>query len=549
MPIRVSNIHLPLDHTDGAPETAALRWLGLTPGRVQGASIRRRTLDARRGRPVQWVYQVDVDVRGDEASALADSGLRGRDRKIRADRVAAGRPAPPDPGDETLCGGVAVVGAGPGGLFAAARLAERGFQPVILERGKPTEDRMGDLRAFRLHGQLDPESNLLFGEGGAGMFSDGKLTTRNRSPLVDEVIDLFHQAGAPEGIRIEARPHIGSNLLPGVLRRLRAWLEARGAIFRFGARVKGFERGEDGRLTALRVVENTGMPREERLEVGAVILAAGGSARDVFFALEASGVALEARPTLIGVRVEHPQALVDRNQYGAEHVATRLGSAEYFLKFRVGACPGLDRPVHSFCMCPGGEVIAIASEPHGVSANGMSVHSRSSGFANSALIAPVRVEDYPGNEVLRGIAFQRALEHAVFQAGGRDYALPAQVLTDFHEGRSSVSLPPGPRVTRRRPADVHRLVPDGVARAVQSALGAADRTIPGFLTPEATVYGLEVRTASPVRITRGPDGESVNTPGLYPAGEGAGYAGGIMSAAIDGMEQADRIIRRFTPPR
>jgi len=297
-------------------------------------------------------------------------------------------------------------------------------------------------------------------------------------------------------------------------------------------------------LRALRIIEAGG--REARLEAGAVILGTGGSAREIFEALLEAGVKLEARPMLVGVRVEHPQALIDANQYGGAAGHARLGSAEYFLTMAASRAAGLMRPVHSFCMCPGGEVIAVASEAGGVTANGMSNYSRASGFANSALIAPVEVEEYGGSGPLRGVAFQRVLEQAVFRAGGGDYSLPAQGLVDFHAGRSSRELPPGPRPTRKCMAEVHALLPEGSADAIRQSLGVADQRIPGFLTPEATVYGLEVRTGSPVRIVRGDNGESVNTKNLYPAGEGAGYAGGIMSSAIEGMEQADRVIRRFS---
>ncbi|MBN2491907.1 MAG: hypothetical protein JXQ29_13755, partial [Planctomycetes bacterium] len=297
MPIRVSNIHLPLDHPDGAPEAAALRWLGVRAAAVRTVRLRRRSIDARRGRPIALVYQVDVEVAGDAAALLRGAGRRWRDRKVRADRLPAGRPAPPEPGTERLRGPVAVVGAGPCGVFAAARLVERGFRPVLLERGKPTEARLKDLRQFRLQGRLDPESNVLFGEGGAGMFSDGKLATRNRSPLIDEVLAMLHAAGAPEHILVDARPHVGSNLLPRILRRLRARLIAMGAAYRFETRVTGLEIAADGRVVALRVQDRAGVPREERLEVGAVLLAAGGSARELFASLAAAGVALEARPT------------------------------------------------------------------------------------------------------------------------------------------------------------------------------------------------------------------------------------------------------------
>jgi len=548
MPIRISNIHLPLDHPDEAPETAAVRWLGVDAGRVQSARVRRRSVDARRGRRLGLVYVVDVEVTGDELAVLAGAGRRRRDRKVRAAVIPAGRPAPPAPGREPLPGPVVVVGAGPAGIFAAARLAERGFRPLLLERGRPTEARMKDLRRFRLFGHLNPESNLLFGEGGAGMYSDGKLTTRNRSPLTDEVLDMFHAAGAPASILVEGRPHIGSNFLPKIIRRLRARLTGMGVTYRFETRLRGVEIGADGTLEAIRVVDASGAPREERVGVGAVILATGGSAREVFATLEAAGIAVEARPTLMGVRVEHPQELIDRNQFGEASGSARLGRAEYFLTLKAAPAAGLSRPVHSFCMCPGGEVIAIASEAGGLSANGMSVYSRSSGFANSAMIAPVQVDDYGSEGPLSGVAFQRRLERAVFEAGGADYSLPAQALEDFHEGRSSSALPAGPRVTRRRRADVHTLLPECIGPAIRASLRAAERRLPGFLSNGATVYGLEVRTSSPVRILRGPTGESENTPNLYPAGEGAGYAGGIMSAAIDGMEQADRIIRRFAPP-
>ncbi len=544
MPIRVSNIDLPPDHADGAAEDVALRTLRLRPEQARAVTVRRRSVDARRGRPLRLIYQVDVDPSGDPADAL------GRVRRGKASARWVDEPGrePPLPGDEALRGTVAIVGAGPCGLFAAYRLAQRGFRPLVIERGKPTERRMKDLRGFRLFGELDPQSNLLFGEGGAGMFSDGKLTTRNRSPFIDEVLRILHEAGAPESILVEARPHVGSNFLPKVLRRMRRTIEAMGGCYRFDTEVVDVARDAGGRIAALVLRDADG--HDERVATGAVVLAAGGSARELFVRLDAAGIALEARPTLMGVRVEHPQALIDVNQYGAPSDAhTRLGSAEYFLTLKPD--PAMPRPVHSFCMCPGGEVIAIASETGGVSANGMSNYSRKSGFANSAMIAPLEVDDYAAHGIapgpLAGIAFQRQLERTVFDAGGGDYSLPAQRLDDFFHGRPSTALGAGPKVTRKRIAPVHALLPAPIAQSVRASLAAADRRIPGFLSPDATVYGVEVRTSSPVRIVRGADGQSVNTPDLYPSGEGAGYAGGIMSAALDGIEQADRVIRRFAP--
>jgi len=538
MPVRLTEVYLSLDHTDTDVRAAAAGALGLGADEIASVEILRRAVDARRKPNIRFVYTLLVRLA--DAARESEAVERAAEGTARIESPFA--PELPRPGTESLQGPVIVVGAGPAGLFAALRLAEAGYAPLVVERGRPVDERRADVRAFAREGALDPESNIVFGEGGAGAFSDGKLTHRSESGESRIVAETLAACGADDDIRFDARPHVGSDVLPGVVAALRERIVRAGGEVRFSSRVSGF-RLAGGRPTGVTISSADG---SDEVMPGALVLAPGLSARDTWRSLAEAGVSLEARPTLIGVRVEHKQEIIDRAQFGALAGHPRLGAAEYFLK---SPASGNLRPVHSLCMCPGGWVIPVSSSDGMLSTNGMSRRARASGFANSALVTPVGPEDYGSDAPLAGLEFIERLERDVFRAGGEDNSLPAQRLNDFLRGVPSIRLPPAPRGARRRMARVWEVLPPVVAASIRSAARAFAGTIRGFTGPSAGVYGAELRAGSPVRIVRGADGVSPSAENLYPAGEGAGYSGGIMSSAVDGLRQAARVIGRYAPAR
>ncbi|MCK6574643.1 FAD-dependent oxidoreductase [Myxococcota bacterium] len=496
---------------EGLRRTAAAA-IGVDVGRITEIVWRRRTIDARHGK-VRIQARVEVFV--DEAPPAVD---------------VEGAHAPALP---TLHGEapVVVVGAGPAGLFCAWALALRGVRSVLIERGADVRGRRPALARLNREGVLDPESNYCFGEGGAGTFSDGKLYTRaTKRGDVDRVLGLLAACGAPPRILYDARPHIGTNRLPKVVQALRERLQAAGVDVRFGARVDDLEL--DGRrVRGVRLADGCLVPAR------AVVLATGHSARDVYALLHRRGVAMSAKGFALGVRIEHPQAHIDRIQYGALAGHPALGAAPYSLA-RTDAGIG----VYSFCMCPGGFIVAAATETDGVVVNGMSPHARGSRFANSGFVVSVGPETF-GDGPLDGLAWQQRLEQAAFRAGGGGFRAPAQRVTDFLAGRVSADLPdcsyrPGLAAT-----DLHAVLPKRIAGPMADALRAFDaRSMRGYVTREAVMLGVESRSSAPVRIERDPQSlESPSHPGLYPCAEGAGYAGGIVSAALDGLRVAARV--------
>ncbi|MCD6404664.1 MAG: FAD-binding protein, partial [Planctomycetes bacterium] len=441
----------------------------------------------------------------------------------------------PAPGGEALVERPLVVGAGPAGLFCALLLAEGGYRPLVVERGQPVEKRGADVAALVGGEGINPESNLLFGEGGAGAYSDGKLTTRIHDASVRHVLEVLSECGAPESILVDARPHIGSDLLPGVIKTLHRRITDLGGEFRFGFKVERLLVDSGG---AARGVESG----EEHVAAGVVVLAPGSSARGLFETLVGQRVALEAKPFQVGLRIEHPQDVIDRAIYCRARGA--LPPAEYIISTRASAGT---RAVASFCMCPGGAIVpAISKEGH-LSTNGASASGRAGRFANAALIVTVGPDDIGSCGPLAGVSFQRGLEQAAFEVAG-DYRAPAQRAADFLRRRKSASLPECSYPLGIVSADLTKIVPDFVSKAIRAALSVFDRKLPGFVK-DGLLVGVEARVSCPVRITRDKETrQSVSTGKVYPAGEGSGYAGGITSSAVDGMKTAESIISRFAQP-
>ncbi len=515
----------------------------LAPGTFR---VAKRSVDARKKTDVHFVVTAVADLASTDAASPA-KGVRAKPFEAPAPlRVpdlssAVGAPAFLRP---------VVVGAGPAGLFCAFHLAEAGLRPLVVERGRPVEERLRDVEAFASGGPLDAESNVQFGEGGAGAFSDGKLNTGTKSPHVRHVLEAFVCAGAPRDILVDAKPHIGTDLLPTVVRNLRTRIEAAGGEFAFSTKLAGVEEAASERDATVQVrLENVRTGEASRLETCALVVATGHSARDTLAMLHEAGIAMMRKPFAVGVRIEHAQTDVDAAQYGPAAGHPALGPADY----KLVAHNGDGRGVYTFCMCPGGTVVAAASEAGGVCVNGMSDNARSGRNANSALLVGVDPEDLPGEDVLEGVRLQRRMERAAFDAGRAgahaDFAAPVQTVGDFLAHASgSVSRTVQPSYPRKVAwCDVRACLPGFVAQAIEEALPQLGRKLRGFDDPEAVVCGVEARSSCPVKIVREDDGmQSVSAAAIYPAGEGAGYAGGIMSAAVDGLRVAEAVCLRYS---
>lgn len=546
--LRLTELRLPLDHPTEALEHAICTRLDIGREALEHFSVFKRGHDARRRAAIVLVYTVDCAVH-DEAAVLAryrQAHPRDSHVQIAPDMrwiapVEDGAALAAQPGYRRPI----VVGAGPCGFMAALILARMGLRPLLLERGKAVRERTVDTFALWRRSVLTPESNVQFGEGGAGTFSDGKLYSQVRDPrfLGRKVLEEFVKAGAPEDILTLAHPHIGTFRLVSMVEHIRSEIEAAGGEYRFQSRVEELllEPGT-------RRVQGVRLANGDVVESGHVILAVGHSARDTFAMLNEQGVTMQAKPFSMGVRIEHPQSVIDTAQFGGAAGNTLLGAAEYRLVHH--AANG--RGVYSFCMCPGGTVVAATSEEGQVVTNGMSQYSRAERNANSGIVVELRPgEDYP-DDPLAGVAFQRHWEKQAFVAGGGDYRAPAQRVGDFLAGRPSVSL--GDVVPSYRPGvtptDLATCLPDFVVEALREALPHFDRKLKGYTMDDAVMTGVETRTSAPLRIPRDDTGQSVNTPGLYPAGEGAGYAGGILSAGMDGIRMAEAVARALAdlPP-
>ncbi|MBR3502770.1 MAG: FAD-binding protein [Clostridia bacterium] len=528
--IRLSNLKVPLDYTPSSLLKAAEAKLNAR-GLVESARVAKKSVDARDKGDVHFVMALDVALRGDEKKVLA-----------RLPRGVQAAPARPEPVLRPISGArfenrPVVVGLGPAGLFAAYTLALSGARPIVVERGQDVARRAAAVASFWSGGAFNPRSNVQFGEGGAGAFSDGKLTTGISDPRCAMALRILCECGAPEEILYLAKPHIGTDRLPGVVKALREKIVSLGGEVRFETRLVGLE-VEGGRIAA--AILETADGARETLPADGVVLAIGHSARDTFEALNALGVRMARKPFSIGARIEHSQKMIDRSQYGAAASHPALGAADYKLSVRL---PN-GRSAYTFCMCPGGQVVAAASEAGGVVTNGMSAFARDGQNANSALLVGVEPEDFGGDDPLAGVRFQRLWEKAAFELGGGDYRAPAQRAGDFLRGVRSTGC--GDVEPTYRPgvtyADLSECLPGFVTETMRLALQKMDRQLAGFASPGALLTGVETRSSSPVRILRGDDCQSVSLRGLFPCGEGAGYAGGILSAAVDGMRVAEALL-------
>jgi uncharacterized FAD-dependent dehydrogenase len=534
MPIRVSDLRLDVDEPEALLAERLARVLGLAPAALGPWRILRKSLDARDKDALQFVYAALVTLPEDEERVLA-AARRTAHPRARIEPYAEPPFEVPPPGSQPLPERPVVVGSGPAGLVAAYFLAEQGYRPLLLERGRAVRDRIRDVRAFDAGGPLDPESNYLFGEGGAGTFSDGKLTYRGSGPDVRRVLELFAACKGKPSILYDYRPHLGSNRLPAVVKAIRRQIEALGGEVRFGCRVEDLD-WADGRLRGL-ATSSGYMP------ASVVLLAIGHSARDTYHMLVARGVPMVQKAFQMGVRVEHAQETVNRVQYGREHLEDRLGSADYSLVAR--GCTDL----FTFCMCAGGYVIPSVSEVGYFCTNGMSLSRRDSPFANSGLVVTVPPEQFGGTDVLAGMRLQQEYEHRAYELGRGEYRCPIQRATDFLAGHRTRRLPPSSYPRGLVLADLAELVPPLIVDALHAGLPIMDRRWQGRFLPEATLVGPEARGSSPVRLLREEESrEAPGIEGLYPVGEGAGYAGGIVSAAVDGLRSAKAIVAKYAHP-
>ncbi|MBM3115812.1 NAD(P)/FAD-dependent oxidoreductase [Jeongeupia naejangsanensis] len=536
--LRLTEIKLPLNHAEDELRAAVLAKLGIKPAELIDFSVFQRAYDARKKANILQVYSLDCEVRN-EAALLKRFA---NDRNVQptpdmAYRFVAQAPAniPKRP---------LVVGFGPCGLFAALVLAQMGFRPIVLERGKAVRERTKDTWGLWRKRELNPDSNVQFGEGGAGTFSDGKLYSQIRDPrfLGRKVIKEFVEAGAPEEIAYVSKPHIGTFRLVSMIEQMREKIIALGGEIRFNSRVQDLilePAGDDPRQ-----IRGVVLADGSTIESDHVVLALGHSARDTFEMLHGHGVFMEAKPFSVGFRIEHPQSVIDAARFGPSAGHPILGAADYKLVHHASN----GRTVYSFCMCPGGTVVAATSEEGRVVTNGMSQYSRNERNANSGFVVGIDPKDYPGG-VLAGIEFQRQLEARAFVVGGSNYNAPAQLVGDFLEGRASTdagSVTPSytPGVTW---TDLAQTLPAYAIEAMREAIPAFDRQIKGYSMADAVLTGVETRTSAPLRITRGKENyQSLNVRGLFPAGEGAGYAGGILSAGVDGIEVAEAVALAMT---
>ncbi len=521
--IRIREIAMPPEHNPAQLGFEAARLLKVSNSKIKRMKIVRRSIDARKKPDVKVVYTIDVQVDGNENKILKFSGCK----RAAIAPVSYYKPPKAMPAPEKR---PVVVGFGPGGMFAALILAMAGQKPIVLERGEDAASRHEKVEKFWATGQLDVKSNVQFGEGGAGTFSDGKLNTGVNNPRIGWILEKFVEFGADEDILFDAKPHVGTDVLLNVVQNLRKRIIALGGEVHFNSQVVNI-RSENGRLTGVELIDGREIPCDT------AVFAIGHSARDTFEMLHQQAIAMEPKPFAMGVRIEHKQSLVNVSQYGTDNAA--LPPADYKLVQHLE-----DGTVYTFCMCPGGYVVAAASEAGGVVTNGMSYSGRDGENANAALLVTLHPREFPGEDPLAGVRWQQELEQKAFRAGGENYHAPAQRVGDFLDRRPSSGA--GTVKPTYRPGvtwcDLHDVLPAKITNALHQAIPQLDGQLKGFAHEDAVLTAPETRSSSPVRIIRNEEKQSVGLQGLFPAGEGAGYAGGIMSAAIDGILCAEALM-------
>lgn len=530
MAIRINNINLDIDEDFNVLENKVCKKLNISKENINKLDIVKKSTDARKKNNIKFNYCVDVfcDKEKKILSRIHDKDVKFEENKeVEALKI----------GDQELNARPVVIGFGPAGIFAALTLARQGYKPIIFERGEDVDNRTKTVEKFWKTGELNLESNVQFGEGGAGTFSDGKLTTRIKDHRCAFVLDELIKGGAPSEIKYESKAHVGTDLLKDVVKNIREEIKSLGGEVNFNSRLEKIVH-EDGQLKNI-IVNGQEIPCE------ALILAIGHSSRDTYEMLHNEKVSMEAKAFAIGVRIEHPQELINVSQYGESYEHPKLGAADYRLTYQ---SERLNRGVYSFCMCPGGVVVAAASEEGRLVSNGMSYHARDLANANSALVVTVSPEDFDGDSPLRGMEFQRYYENLAFKLGGGNYKAPIQLVGDFMKDRSSTKLGKViPSYTRGYVfKELKNCLPSYVIEALKEGIQNFDNKIKGYGREDAVLTGIETRTSAPVRIHRDNNLQSINVGGLYPAGEGAGFAGGIISAAVDGIRVAEQIIGKYS---
>ncbi len=528
--IRVRDIKLSIDEDIELLKNKIAKKLKISDQEIISYNIFKESIDARRVNEINYIYTVDVKVQNENKVLRKNRNLvNSPDTKYKDVK----------PGDKGLETSPVIIGTGPAGMFAGLILAQRGYNPILLERGQDVDTRTKDVRGFWENGKLNLESNVQFGEGGAGTFSDGKLTTRSKDIRSRKVLEEFIVSGAPKEILYSYKPHIGTDILKNVVKNIRQRIIDFGGEVRFGSKVTDIF-VKDGKITGVEI------NKSEKLKTQVVILAIGHSARDTYEMLNLREVSIRQKPFSIGVRIEHPQALVNKSQYKKHHEHPRLGAADYRLTYQSKN----GRAVYTFCMCPGGTVVAAASEYNTVVTNGMSEYARDKENANSALLVQINTEDFGSDHPLAGVEFQRKWEKAAFHLGEENYSAPIQLVKDFLSDRKSTKLGDvkPTYLPKIKLTDLSKCLPNYVVESMKEAIIEMDKKLKGFALPDAIMTGVETRSSAPIRIERETETmESINVLGLYPIGEGAGFAGGIISAAIDGIKASEKIISKYKP--